>query len=166
MRAGPGLNDNGSGVAAVLAVAERLGRAAGRRGLRFGFWARRSRALRLAPLRRPLSRAERRRIAAYVNLDMVGSPGEKGAVYGARRRGRAIEAALRRSSTTRARSDLGGASDHASFGAPGSPSAASSRAWTGATTGRSGYGMAMWTPRSPRANARATADALVALAAR
>ena len=55
VREGPGINDNGSGVASTLALAERL---RGRRGLRFGFWGAEelglygSRALRRLPQRR------------------------------------------------------------------------------------------------------------------
>ena len=50
VREGPGINDNGSGVAVTLALAERL---RGERGLRFGVLGRGgARALRLAPLRR------------------------------------------------------------------------------------------------------------------
>jgi aminopeptidase S len=71
-----------------------------------------------------LSRAERRRIKAYVNLDMVGSPGDaKAAVYvGEGADGRAIEAALREGLPEGAPEErLGGASDHASFAAFGVP---------------------------------------------
>src|SRR6185503_3492656 len=70
-----------------------------------------------------LSRAERRRIRAYINLDMVGSPGEKAAVYaGTGGEGRAIEAALRDGLPPNAPEErLGGASDHASFEAFGVP---------------------------------------------
>ena len=118
--AGPGLNDNGSGVAAVLEVAEQLATRplANGAALRVGFWgAGGDRPRRLAPLRREAGRAERRRIRAYVNLDMVGSPGEKAAVYaGSGERGRAIETALREGLPPGAPEErLGGASDHASF---------------------------------------------------
>jgi Zn-dependent M28 family amino/carboxypeptidase len=73
---GPGLNDNGSGVAALLEIAEELG---GRRvpdgmALRFAFWG--AEEIGLVGSRRyvdGLSSAERRRIAAYLSLDMVGS---------------------------------------------------------------------------------------------
>ena len=101
---GPGLNDNGSGVAATLEIAEELGwrRLPAGTALRFAFWGPRDRPGRLAPLRRALSRTERGRIAAYVNLDMVGSPGAEPAVYDG---DAAIEAALAATSgaTRRAR---------------------------------------------------------------
>jgi Zn-dependent M28 family amino/carboxypeptidase len=90
--AGPGLNDNGSGVAALLHVAERL--AARDLPLRFAFWG--AEEIGLVGSRRYVSRlgaAERRRIAAYVNLDMVGTPDGEPQVYDGAPR---IEAALRR----------------------------------------------------------------------
>ena len=119
---GPGLNDNGSGVAATLEIAEELG---GRRlpagtALRFGFWG--AEEIGLIGSRRyvkALSRTERGRIAAYVNLDMVGSPGAEPAVYDG---DAAIEAALARHLGPGApRRDLGNSSDHAPFAAAGIP---------------------------------------------
>ena len=119
---GPGLNDNGSGVAATLEIAEELG---GRRlpagtALRFGFWG--AEEIGLIGSRRyvdALSRTERGRIAAYVNLDMVSSPGAEPAVYDG---DAAIEAALARHLGPDApRRDLGNSSDHAPFAAAGIP---------------------------------------------
>jgi Peptidase family M28/PA domain len=120
--AGPGLNDNGSGVAALLEIAEELG---GRRvpdgtALRFAFWG--AEEIGLVGSRRyvdGLSRAERRRIAAYLNLDMVGTPDGEPAVYDG---DAAIEAALRRRLGRDApERDLGGSSDHAPFADAGVP---------------------------------------------
>ena len=110
--AGPGLNDNGSGVAALLHIAERL--ADENRPLRFGFWG--AEEIGLVGSRRyvtDLSTAERRRIAAYVNLDMVGTPDSEPEVYDG---ARSIETALRRH-LPRGTGDvhLEGNSDHASF---------------------------------------------------
>jgi len=167
--AGPGLNDNGSGVAAVLEVAEQLATRplADGAALRVGFWG--AEEIGLVGSRRyanRLSRAERRRIRAYVNLDMVGSPGEKAAVYaGSGEAGRAIEAALREGLPPDAPEErLGGASDHASFDAVGVPVG-------GIFTGLDRcYHRACDRLRNvdaalAAANARATAGALVALAA-
>ena len=103
--AGPGLNDNGSGVAAVLEVAEQLASRplADGAALRVGFWS--AEEIGLVGSRRyvrGLSAAERRRIRAYVNLDMVGSPGAKADVYagdgeaGPPDRGRAARGPARR----------------------------------------------------------------------
>jgi Zn-dependent M28 family amino/carboxypeptidase len=122
VRAGAGLNDNGSGVAAVLEIAEALG---GRRvedgtALRFGFWG--AEELGLIGSRHyvdGLSRAERDRIVAYINLDMVGSPGAEPSVYDG---DETIEAALRRHLGRDVRErDLGSSSDHAPFRRAGIP---------------------------------------------
>jgi Zn-dependent M28 family amino/carboxypeptidase len=74
---GPGINDNGSGSAAILEAALRLARepAQTRTRLRFAFWSAEERGLvgsrhHVAAL----SEEERRNIAVYLNLDMVGSP--------------------------------------------------------------------------------------------
>jgi len=115
--AGPGLNDNGSGVAALLRVAERL---AGRDlPLRFAFWG--AEEIGLVGSRRyidGLDSAERRRIAAYLNLDVVGTPDGEPDVYDGGR----IEAVLRRH-LPRGIDDvsLEGNSDHAPFQQAGIP---------------------------------------------
>jgi Iap family predicted aminopeptidase len=109
--AGPGLNDNGSGVAALLHVAERL--APRDLPLRFAFWG--AEEIGLVGSRRyvnGLDGAERDRIAAYLNLDMVGSPDSAPQVYDGGR----IEAVLRRHLPRGTRDvELEGNSDHASF---------------------------------------------------
>ena len=119
---GPGLNDNGSGVAAVLEIAEALG---GRRvpagtALRFGFWG--AEEIGLVGSRRyvdGLGAEERRRIVAYMNLDMVGSPDAEPAVYDT---GNRVEAMLRRHLPPDAPQErLDGDSDHASFETYGIP---------------------------------------------
>jgi Peptidase family M28/PA domain len=115
---GPGLNDNGSGIAALLHIAERL--AGQDRPLRFGFWA--AEEIGLVGSRRyvtNLSPRERRRIAAYVNLDMVGTPDSEPEVYDG---ARSIETALRRH-LPRGTDEvhLEDNSDHASFEDAGIP---------------------------------------------
>jgi Zn-dependent M28 family amino/carboxypeptidase len=74
---GPGINDNGSGTAAVLEAALQLAQepTQGRHPLRFAFWGAEERGL-LGSRHHveALSEEERRRIALYINLDMVGSP--------------------------------------------------------------------------------------------
>jgi Zn-dependent M28 family amino/carboxypeptidase len=74
---GPGINDNGSGSAAVLEAALQLARepAQLRGRVRFAFWGAEERGL--VGSRHhvgALSEDERRNIAVYINLDMVGSP--------------------------------------------------------------------------------------------
>jgi aminopeptidase Y len=76
---GPGINDNGSGSAAVLDAAVRLARqptkASTRTRLRYAFWGAEERGL--VGSRHhvgAMSEGERRNVALYINLDMVGSP--------------------------------------------------------------------------------------------
>jgi Zn-dependent M28 family amino/carboxypeptidase len=110
---GPGINDNGSGVAVTLALAERL---RGRRGLRFGFWG--AEELGLYGSRRyvaSLRPGERRRLAGYVNLDMVGSPNAVRHVYGAGRVRDALVKALRSRRLRFESTKIGASSDHAPF---------------------------------------------------
>ena len=115
---GPGINDNASGSAGLLAIARALGGRAPRgTTLRFGFWG--AEELGLHGSRRyvrGLGRAERRAIAAYVNLDMIGTPDEPPGVY----RGDArVTAALRRALRARGRQSgfrsAGRGSDHVPF---------------------------------------------------
>jgi hypothetical protein len=114
--AGPGLNDDGSGVVALLTLADRIpaDRLPPRSTLRLAFWG--GEELGLLGSRRYVNRlpaAERGRIAAYLNLDMVGSPGAKVAVYDS---GDRIEATLRTHLPAKApQVRLEGDSDHASF---------------------------------------------------
>jgi len=72
---GPGINDNGSGSAVILEVAEQLAEARPRNRLRFIWWS--AEELGLLGSRyyvRQLSAGARRRLALYLNFDMVGSP--------------------------------------------------------------------------------------------
>lgn len=117
---GPGINDNGSGVATLLEVARTFGpRPPGR--VRLAFWGAEEEGL-IGSRRyvRGLSEAERRTIAVYLNLDMVGSPNAVPAVYsdGDRRLGRL----LRRLHPGPERGALtGNRSDHAAFESAGIP---------------------------------------------
>ena len=125
--AGAGLNDNGSGVAALLAVAETTGPRAPGAPLRLGFWG--AEEFGLYGSRSyvdSLGRGGTRRIAAYLNLDMVGSRNPVRAVYGASQsRPRARPAARRIARLLRARvrpeESTGGASDHVPFANAGVP---------------------------------------------
>ena len=119
VREGPGINDNGSGVAATLALAEQL---RDRRGLRFGFWG--AEELGLYGSRGyvdSLSAAERRRIAGYINLDMVGSPNPVRYVYGEGPVREALEQALRGRKLAFDDLTIGDSSDHAPFEDAGIP---------------------------------------------
>jgi len=74
--AGPGINDNGSGVAAVLETAVRLGSSPSvRNALRFGFWG--AEELGLIGSRNyveSLDMTALKNIALYLNFDMLASP--------------------------------------------------------------------------------------------
>ena len=75
VRGGPGINDNGSGAATLIEAAEAIGPDPPGARVRLGFWG--AEELGLLGSRhyvRSLDRAERRRISAYLNFDMVGSP--------------------------------------------------------------------------------------------
>jgi Zn-dependent M28 family amino/carboxypeptidase len=81
--AGPGINDNGSGVAGLLEVALRLGSAPDvGQAVRFAWWG--AEEVGLVGSRayvESLSAAERRAIALYLNLDMIASPNPGYFVY-------------------------------------------------------------------------------------
>jgi Peptidase family M28/PA domain len=80
---GPGIDDNGSGVATLIEAAEAIGPKPPGARVRIGFWA--AEELGLLGSRRyvnSLGKADRGRIDAYVNLDMVGSPHPVAKVYG------------------------------------------------------------------------------------
>ena len=118
---GPGLNDNGSGVATLLEAAEEIGpRPPGGR-IRLAFWG--AEELGLIGSRRyvrSLDERERRRIAAYLNFDMVGSPNGRAAVYsdGNPQLSRLLRRAAGRQLPG---ASTGGASDHAPFRTAGIP---------------------------------------------
>jgi aminopeptidase S len=73
---GPGINDNGSGVAALLEIAVRLGGSPEvRNAVRFAWWGSEEAGLvGSTNYVEELSDADRDRIALYLNLDMVASP--------------------------------------------------------------------------------------------
>jgi Zn-dependent M28 family amino/carboxypeptidase len=72
---GPGINDNGSGSAALLEAAEQLANVKPENTMRFAWWgAEESGLIGSTNYVNGLSQAERDRIALYLNFDMVGSP--------------------------------------------------------------------------------------------
>ncbi len=125
--AGPGINDNGSGVAALLAVAGARASRSAEAPLRLGFWGVEEFGLYGSrSYVRSLGRDQVRQIGAYLNLDMVGSPNPVRAVYGAsqarpmaRRVARRIARLLR--ARVKPRETTGGASDHVAFATAGVP---------------------------------------------
>lgn len=82
--AGPGINDNGSGSAGLLEVALAVNRTGYQptKHLRFGWWGAEERGLVGSTFYvNSLSAAEKARIKAYVNFDMIGSPNAGYFVY-------------------------------------------------------------------------------------
>ena len=72
---GPGINDNGSGSAALLEIAEQMAKVKPRNMVRFAWWGGEEAGLvGSTAYVAGLSQAERDRIALYLNFDMVGSP--------------------------------------------------------------------------------------------
>jgi aminopeptidase S len=128
--AGPGINDNGSGVATLLVIAERLAELpVPRRTVRFAFWGAEeggphgSRAYVDA-----LSTDERARILAYLNFDMLGSPNPIRFVYAERAAAAGSESLTELFATYFDSAglawepiDLEGDSDHGPFVAAGIP---------------------------------------------
>jgi Zn-dependent M28 family amino/carboxypeptidase len=119
--AGPGINDNGSGTAALLELADALGGRSRGAQVRLAFWG--AEELGLIGSRRyvrDLPQAEREQIAAYINLDMVGSPEPAEGVYSDADPG--LERLLRRLVGPGAEEEnAGAASDHAPFQRAGVP---------------------------------------------
>ncbi len=79
---GPGLNDDGSGVAALLAIARAFSEATPSATLRFAFWAAEETGLHgSSSYVHALSEVERARIVGYLNADMLASPNGFAGVY-------------------------------------------------------------------------------------
>jgi Zn-dependent M28 family amino/carboxypeptidase len=80
--AGPGINDNGSGSAAILEVAEQMKKVNPTNTVRFAWWGAEESGLVGSDFYvNSLSQADRDKIALYLNFDMVGSPNYVRFVY-------------------------------------------------------------------------------------
>jgi Zn-dependent M28 family amino/carboxypeptidase len=79
---GPGINDNGSGSAAILEVAEQMAKVNPRNKVRFALWgAEEAGLVGATQYVNELSQAEQDKIALYLNFDMIGSPNHVFFVY-------------------------------------------------------------------------------------
>lgn len=82
VNAGPGINDNGSGSAAILEVAKQMAKVKPRNKVRFAWWgAEESGLVGSIYYVNNLSAEERAKIALYLNFDMVGSPNHVFFIY-------------------------------------------------------------------------------------
>ncbi|QBR93009.1 M28 family peptidase [Nocardioides euryhalodurans] len=81
---GPGINDNGSGSAALIELAQKMSKVRNVNTLRFAWWAAEEQGLvGSESYVANLPQEERDRIASYVNFDMIGSPNFIYGVYDA-----------------------------------------------------------------------------------
>jgi Zn-dependent M28 family amino/carboxypeptidase len=79
---GPGINDNGSGSAALLEVAQQMAKVKPRNKVRFAWWGGEEAGLvGSTAYVNGLSQADRDKIALYLNFDMVGSPNHVFFIY-------------------------------------------------------------------------------------
>jgi Zn-dependent M28 family amino/carboxypeptidase len=79
---GPGINDNGSGSAVLLEVAEQMAKVKPRNKLRFAWWGgEESGLIGSTAYVAGLGQTERDKIALYLNFDMVGSPNHVFFIY-------------------------------------------------------------------------------------
>jgi Zn-dependent M28 family amino/carboxypeptidase len=82
VNAGPGINDNGSGSAAILEVAEQMSKVKPRNKVRFALWgAEESGLVGSIFYVNNLPQSERDKITLYLNFDMVGSPNHVFFIY-------------------------------------------------------------------------------------
>jgi hypothetical protein len=120
---GPGINDNGSGVAALLEIARALRDSRPRATIRLAFWSGEEFGL-LGSVRyvASLSAQDRSAILVYLNADMVASPNGYAGVYdeatappGSSAVRDLLMAAVKRAGGVPVTVDLGGGSDHLAF---------------------------------------------------
>ncbi len=82
VNAGPGINDNGSGSAAILETAKQMAKVKPRNKVRFALWgAEESNLVGSTYYVNNLSAEEQAKITLYLNFDMVGSPNHVFFVY-------------------------------------------------------------------------------------
>ena len=120
---GPGINDDGSGVAALLEIARAVAGGVEGGRIRFGFWAAEEYGIYGSrDYVAGLSDADRGAMRAYLNLDMIGSTNGVPFVYDGRFAPPGSDviadylvSALDAAGTGAELRDLGGSSDHAAF---------------------------------------------------
>jgi hypothetical protein len=124
---GPGINDNGSGVAALLEIAQALGGTRPQATVRLAFWSGEELGLH-GSVRyvEALSPQQQEAIVVYVNVDMIASPNGFAGVYdepaapgGSSDATRLLSAAVTRNGGTPVPVDLHSGSDHYGFAEAG-----------------------------------------------
>ena len=157
VNAGPGINDNGSGSAALLEVAEQLAKVKPVNTVRFAWWgAEESTLVGSSRYVAGLTDEERSRIALYLNFDMVGSPNPVFFVYdgddsdaagagpgpsGSDRIEKTFEAFYAQRQVPFKGTDFSGRSDYGPFIAAGIPSGG---LFTGAEAAKTAEEAAIW----------------------
>jgi aminopeptidase Y len=124
---GPGINDDGSGVAALLEIARALGGTRPRATVRLAFWSGEELGLHGSfRYSSSLSTEDAQAILVYANVDMIASPNgfagvydEPGAPAGSTVARELLKAAVERAGDTPVGVDLGGGSDHYGFAEAG-----------------------------------------------
>ena len=149
--AGPGINDNGSGSAALLEVALTVASQdlTPAKRLRFGWWGAEERGLVGSTYYvNNLPSAERSKIKGYVNFDMIGSPNPGYFVYsssgqpsGSLELQRVLEAPFAAMGVPTELTSVGGRSDHAAFANAGIPIGG---LFTGAEVGKTSAQAQKW----------------------
>ena len=115
--AGAGINDNGSGVAAILEIARALRKSPRPLDVRFAFWG--AEELGLFGSRAYAGTLDPSRIVGYLNFDVLGSPAGRYGVYGSDRYAAAWLRYFASRGADAVRIDPEGRSDHAPFSARG-----------------------------------------------
>lgn len=173
---GPGINDNGSGVAVLLETAQRLGGSpAVTNAVRFAFWGAEEVGLvGSTAYVGDLSDADRARIALYLNLDMVASPNAAYLAYdgddsdgvgagpgpvGSAAVERAFVDALAGSGVVAGSTDFDGRSDYGPFIEAGIPAGGM---FTGASEPKTDAEAERWAARPVRPTIRATTRPVIA----
>ncbi|HVQ22781.1 MAG TPA: M20/M25/M40 family metallo-hydrolase, partial [Candidatus Saccharimonadia bacterium] len=126
---GPGLNDDGSGVAALLAIARALRGTRPRATIRLAFWSGEELGLLgSSHYVAGLTEAQRAAMVAYLNADMIGSPNGYAGVYhetdappGSAALGALVDVAVERAGGVPVDVTIGASSDHVAFGQAGVP---------------------------------------------
>jgi Zn-dependent M28 family amino/carboxypeptidase len=119
VKAGPGINDNATGVAAVLEIARAVRSVAPDLSVRFAFWG--AEELGLFGSRAYAKTLAPDQLAGYLNFDVLGSPSRRYGVYGDKRFVTRWLGYFSRTGAAAAAIDIDGRSDHAPFALRGIP---------------------------------------------